>query len=271
MSLLNVKSEEIQRLERELAEERKNMEGLKVELAELRKSSEPTGPVRAAWEVERAQWTQERTKWESDSSHWETQRKEMSDENSALSARVAELSDAAVRAEEARVKLSELEAERVAWTNERDVMLNNVVQRTEELAVLTKVRGEDDQDRLKWEVERTLWVQEKAGWETERTALQEKQAALLRSINELSASVESMRATKVSAEKDRDFFREQYVQASGFVGSVREENVELENRVKIAEGQAQEGVAAIRALFEVWFSRPVACMDMHLLTSSGPR
>ncbi|KAF8552803.1 hypothetical protein OG21DRAFT_1485924 [Imleria badia] len=250
LSLLNVKSEEIQRLERELADERKNVQGLKVELAELRQSSEPTGPVRAAWEAERAQWTQERTKWENDLSLWETQRKEMSAENLNLSVRMTEFSDAAVRAEEARVKLSELEAERVAWTKERDVMLNDMVQRSEELAVLTKVRGEDDQDRVKREVERTLWVEEKAGWETERTALQEKQEALLRSINDLSASVESMGTDKVSAEKDRDFFREQYVQASGFVDTVREENVEVEKRVKIAEGQAQEGVAGIRALFE---------------------
>ncbi|KAF8132565.1 hypothetical protein EV363DRAFT_112573 [Boletus edulis] len=236
LSLLNLKSEEIQRLQCELADERKNLEKLKVELAELQQSSEPTGPVRAAWEAERAQWAQERAKWENDFSMWEAQRKAMSEEKIYLTARLAELSDAAVRAEEARVKLSKLEAERVAWIKEHDVMLNDMAQRSEDLAEVTKVRGEHDQDRLKWEAESTSWAEEKA--------------RLLRSVEELETSVESMRAAKVSAEKDSEFFREQYAQASGFVGSVREENVELEKRVKIAEGQAQDGVAAIKALCE---------------------
>jgi len=192
----------------------------------------------------------------------------MSEKNADLSARVAELSDAAVRAEETRVKLSELEVERVAWTEERNGMVTDIAQRSEELAVLTKVRGEYAQDRLKWEIERTLWVEDKARWETERAALQEKQQALLRSVDELTASVELMSAAKVSAEKDRDFFREQYVQASGFVGSVREENVELEKRVEIAEGQAREGVAAIKALFEVFSLDWVAWINVYSSASS---
>ena len=249
--MLNVKSEEIQRLERELAEERKNLQGLKVELAEIKQSSEPTGPVLVAWEAERAQWTEERSKWEHDFSEWQTQRKEMSEEKASLSARVTEL--------------SKLEAERDAWTKERDVMLKDITLRSEELDVLTKVRREyDHQDRLKWETERASWVEERARWETERAALQEKQEALLRSVDELTANVASMTAAKGSAEKDRDFFREQYTQASGFVGSVREENMELENRVKIAEGQAQEGVAAIKAFFEVFsFFDWVSCIGVY--------
>ncbi|KAH0828738.1 hypothetical protein J3R83DRAFT_3159 [Lanmaoa asiatica] len=190
----------------------------------------------------------------------------MSEEKASLSARVAELSDAVVRAEEIRVKLSELEVERDAWTKERDAMLNDTTQRSEELAVLTKVRGEYDQDRLKWEVERVSWVEGKTGWETERATLQEKQEALLRSVDELTVKVESMTAAKASAEKDRDFFREQYAQASGFVSSVREENMDLEKRVKIAEGQAREGVAAIKAFFEVFFS-PLGNLYQCALTS----
>ncbi|KAG8221467.1 hypothetical protein J3R82DRAFT_1674 [Butyriboletus roseoflavus] len=250
LSLLNVKSEEIQRLERELADERKNLQGLKVELAEMQQSSEPTGPVLAALEAERAQWTEERSKWENDLLEWQTERKEMSDQKASLSARVADLSDAVVRAEEVRVKLSELEAERDAWTKERDAMLKGIALRSEEFDVLTKIRGEYDQDRVKWETESVSWVEERARWETERATLQEKQEALLRSVDELTVKVESMTAARISAEKDRDFFREQYTQASGFVNSVREENMELEKRVKIAEGQAQEGVAAIKAFFE---------------------
>lgn len=267
LSLLNVKSEEIQRLERELADERTNLQGLKVELAELRQSSESTGRVHVAWEAERAQWTQERSKWENDFSEWQTQRKEMSEERASLSARVAELSDAVARAEEARVKLLEFETERDAWTKERDGMLNDITLRSEELAVLTKVRGEYDQGRLKWEIERASWVEEKARWDTERATLQEKQEALLRSVDELTLKVNSMATAKASAENDRDFFREQYAQASGFVGSVREENMEISKRVKIAEGQAQAGVAAIKAFFEVFFLDWVACVDVHSLAS----
>lgn len=253
LSLLNVKSEEIQRLERELADAHKSTQDLKVELAEIQQSSEPTGPVLVAWEAERAQWNQERSKWESDFAVWEMQRKEWGDEKATLSARMAELLDATARAEEVSVKLSELEVERVAWTKERDALLNDITQRTEELTALTKARGEDDQKRLEWDAERASSAEEKARWETERAALQEKQEISSRSIGELTASVESLTFAKVSAEKDRDFFREQYTQASAFVSSVRDENTELEKRVKIAEGQAQEGVAAIKTFHEVFF------------------
>ena len=305
--MLNVKSEEIQRLERELADERENLQGLKVKLADIQQPSEPTAPVLAAWEAERAQWTQERSKWENDVATWETRRKEWSDDKASLSDRVAELLHAKARAEEVSAKLSELEAERVAWTKERDVLLSDITQRSEELAALTKARGEDDQhrlkweaeraswveerakweteraalqekqetsphsvdelmadltkareeddqNRLKWEAERVSWVEEKARWETERAALQEKQEASSRSVDELTASVASLTSAKVSVEKDRDFFREQYTQASGFASSVRDENIELEKRVTIAEGQAQEGVAGIKALYEVFLS-----------------
>lgn len=51
-------------------------------------------------------------------------------------------------------------------------------------------------------------------------------------------------------EKDRDFFREEWSRASGYVGSVRTENMELEKRVEIAEGKARDGIAMVRATFE---------------------
>ncbi|KAG2357106.1 hypothetical protein BDR07DRAFT_1298565 [Suillus spraguei] len=56
--------------------------------------------------------------------------------------------------------------------------------------------------------------------------------------------------SKSLAEKDRDFFRDQYTQASGFVSDTRAENVELEQKAKIAEGQARDGVALIKRMFE---------------------
>jgi chromosome segregation ATPase len=56
---------------------------------------------------------------------------------------------------------------------------------------------------------------------------------------------------KVSAEQDRDFFREQYAKASDFVSSVRDENAELEKQIKIATDQAHSGVDLIKTTFEL--------------------
>jgi chromosome segregation ATPase len=81
------------------------------------------------------------------------------------------------------------------------------------------------------------WVSEKAAWEAERA--------------QLLAQVESATSKKADAEKDREFFREQYARASGFVASVRDENQDLEKRIKIAEEQTQTGVGLIKATFEL--------------------
>jgi len=67
----------------------------------------------------------------------------------------------------------------------------------------------------------------------------------------LVADIESALHKKVDAEKDRDFFREQYAKASGFVSSVRDENSDLEKRIKIAEEQAHHGVGLVKATFEL--------------------
>ena len=76
-----------------------------------------------------------------------------------------------------------------------------------------------------------------ASWEIDRVALV--------------LDIEKATRGKVSAENDRDFFREQYAKASGFVTSVRSENSELENRIKIATDQAQSGVSLIKSTFEL--------------------
>ena len=67
----------------------------------------------------------------------------------------------------------------------------------------------------------------------------------------LTLNIETAIRGKVSAEQDRDFFREQYAKASGFVSSVRDENVELEKQIKIATDQAQSGISLIRTTFEL--------------------
>jgi chromosome segregation ATPase len=63
--------------------------------------------------------------------------------------------------------------------------------------------------------------------------------------------IETATLGKESAEKDRDFFREQYGMASSFVSSVRDENTELEKQIKIATDQAQSGVSLIKTTFEL--------------------
>ncbi|KAF5310225.1 hypothetical protein D9619_010251 [Psilocybe cf. subviscida] len=57
-------------------------------------------------------------------------------------------------------------------------------------------------------------------------------------------------AKRADAEKDRDFFREQYAQASGFASQVRDENRDLLKRIEIAEAQTAQGVTLVRATFE---------------------
>lgn len=95
----------------------------------------------------------------------------------------------------------------------------------------------NDKERLaELEEQSAQFASEKAEWETERATLR--------------ATLESTERGKVDASKDREFFREQYAQASGYVSSVRDENRDLEKRVKIAEEQASSGVALVRATFE---------------------
>jgi hypothetical protein len=67
----------------------------------------------------------------------------------------------------------------------------------------------------------------------------------------LTLNIETAIRGKVSAEQDRDFFREQYAIASGFVSSVRDENAELEKQIKIATDQAHSGVSLIKTTFEL--------------------
>jgi DNA repair exonuclease SbcCD ATPase subunit len=82
----------------------------------------------------------------------------------------------------------------------------------------------------------TQWQAEKSAWETERASLADQIAALEKS--------------KVQAEQDREFIREQYANASAYVTTVRDENKELEQRVQIAEAQSTKGVELIKATFE---------------------
>ncbi|KAF9067948.1 hypothetical protein BDP27DRAFT_856351 [Rhodocollybia butyracea] len=66
----------------------------------------------------------------------------------------------------------------------------------------------------------------------------------------LSQDLASARISKASAEKDSEFLRTQYTTASGYASEVGAENASLQQRVEIAERQAAEGVALIKASFE---------------------
>ncbi|KAF9481744.1 hypothetical protein BDN70DRAFT_875875 [Pholiota conissans] len=78
---------------------------------------------------------------------------------------------------------------------------------------------------------------EKEGWENEKL--------------QLTVQLDSANNGKIMADKDSEFFREQYAKASGFVTSVREENKDLEKRIKIAEEQTQTGVSLVKATFDL--------------------
>ncbi|KAG2136968.1 uncharacterized protein EDB93DRAFT_1091420 [Suillus bovinus] len=78
----------------------------------------------------------------------------------------------------------------------------------------------------------------------------EAHEALVADVTRSNSSLDALTRSKGLAEKDRDFFRDQYTQASNFVSATRSENVELEQKVKTAEGQARDGVALIKHMFE---------------------
>jgi hypothetical protein len=82
-----------------------------------------------------------------------------------------------------------------------------------------------------------------------KDTLEANTAAWAAERNALMASVEAQKRARASAESDVDFFRAQYLQASGFVTSVRAENEELTQQVAIAEERAKEGVRLVRATF----------------------
>jgi DNA repair exonuclease SbcCD ATPase subunit len=87
---------------------------------------------------------------------------------------------------------------------------------------LAEMRNQREQDKMVWDAERSALV----------------------------SSLHTATGAKASAEADRDFFREQYAQASGYVSSVRVENQQLEMRAAIAEKQATDGVGMIRNTFQ---------------------
>ncbi|KAI8990385.1 hypothetical protein BD414DRAFT_483456 [Trametes punicea] len=67
---------------------------------------------------------------------------------------------------------------------------------------------------------------------------------------QLRAENEELQRRKAEAEKDRDLFRDLYGKASAHASEVAKENNELLERAELAEGQARDGLAMIKATFE---------------------
>ncbi|KAL4079921.1 hypothetical protein V8B97DRAFT_1864489, partial [Scleroderma yunnanense] len=224
LALLNVKSEEIQRLERELAHERQNTDTTRIEFTKITQECEALRSSvteersrlqaerselearRIRWTEDRAAWVEEIERWKHAHDAWEKQRKEPAKEHSKSPEQIASLNSASkIISQEEKMTLQD-----------SDMVISS----------------------------------EEATWTSEREMLVKERDELSHIVTELGHSVDTITAAKLSIEKDRDFFREQYGRASSYVNSVRRENVELEERMKIAESQATEGVTAIKALLQ---------------------
>ena len=72
----------------------------------------------------------------------------------------------------------------------------------------------------------------------------EQKLAQLRTANE------ELQRRRAEAEKDRDLFRDLYGKASAHASAVSAENNELSERAALAEGQARDGVAMLKATYE---------------------
>ncbi|KAI6026646.1 hypothetical protein BKA83DRAFT_4246075 [Pisolithus microcarpus] len=225
LSILNVKSEEIQRLQSKLTQERQNAERAQTELTRLTEECEALRTSvseerarlqgeRAGLEERRRRWTEDRLTWTEEMERWKLAH------------------DAWKKQREESPPHAQLKPP------EQPTGVNGIVKTytLEEDRLISNGGHAVNSDTDAWEAERKRLIEE-------RDLLSEK-------VSQLSTSVDQLTAAKESAETDRDFFREQYARASGFVSSIRTENAELEERVKIAEGQAGEGVAKIKQLFE---------------------
>ncbi|EGN94479.1 hypothetical protein SERLA73DRAFT_188403 [Serpula lacrymans var. lacrymans S7.3] len=163
-----------------------------------------------------------------------------------------------------RSKFTKLQGEVGTLKSKNTTMEDSIMQTDEhqeqslsESMDLTFARAQWDLEKSTWAKERSTWEMERAGWDAiraawdvEREKLKSEHTELTTSVATLTSSADSLNDARASAEKDRDFFREQYSQASGYVSSVRAENAELERRATIAEGQARDGIAMYKGLFE---------------------
>ncbi|KAG1780035.1 hypothetical protein EV702DRAFT_928001, partial [Suillus placidus] len=169
-----------------------------------------------------------------------------------------------------REKTSKLEAEvQAAWQSSSTTTREGIASSTQPVGAmqtnsavseLADMKAKWNQEREVWEAgrpdlakwvrDKELWESEREKWSAERASMIEVREALVADVTRSNSSLDALTRSKSLAEKDRDFFRDQYTQASGFVSDTRAENVELEQKAKIAEGQARDGVALVKHMFE---------------------
>jgi chromosome segregation ATPase len=235
---------------------------------------------RCAWKVELASVTAERDRLETDMRGFDEARASWEDERNKVGLQVADGQSDQIKWSEERARLADqvtsltetcgaFEVERAQWKQERDVVIAEraawasereswVLERAasaREDASRDVYREAMELQSAKWEADRVEWASSKEAWEAERekwsaerAAMIEAREALNADVERLNLSLDAMTRSKALAEKDCDFFRDQYTQASGFVSATRAENVELEQKAAIAEGRARDGVALIKSM-----------------------
>ncbi|OJA10260.1 hypothetical protein AZE42_08919 [Rhizopogon vesiculosus] len=222
--------------------------------------------VRASWDADRAAFQLERERWEEERNKLGLQvndslseRKTWSEKGTRLTDQITSLTETCGAFEAERAQWEQERntgiAERAAWASERESWVQQ--QAAREDSSQDTYREAMELQSAKWEADRVEWASSKEGWEaerekwsSERATMMEAHETLTADVERLNSSLDVMARSKALAEKDRDFFRDQYSQASGFVSATRAENVELEQKAAIAEGQARDGVALIKSMFE---------------------
>jgi len=209
--------------------------------------------VRVKWDQERDIWEEERRKWREEFARLTTERDRLeTDLHSVDEVRASWDVDRAA-----------FQREREKWDDERNKPSDVSIGRTNcseegvQTTPLTEARGAFEAEQVQSEPQQStteLWEAEREKWSMERTTMVEAREALTADVARLNSSLDAMTRSKALAEKDCDFFRDQYMQASGFVSTTRAENVELEQKAAIAEGRARDGVALIKGMFEVTIS-----------------
>lgn len=228
----------------------------------------PVDELRASCDADQATFRRERELWENERKKLDLQVAEMLgerigwvEERDRLAAQIKSLTETGATFKAARAQWEQeqtiITAERAAWVLERESWAQQQSASARERALWDVHREAMELQRIKWEADRAEWVRgkelresEREKWSAERASMIEAHEALVADVARSNSSLDALTRSKGLAEKDRDFFRDQYTQASGFVSDTRAENVELEQKIKIAEGQARDGVALIKHMFE---------------------
>ncbi|KAH8079819.1 hypothetical protein BXZ70DRAFT_901561 [Cristinia sonorae] len=74
-------------------------------------------------------------------------------------------------------------------------------------------------------------------------------------LDQLHSTNELLRVQKATVENDLELFRNMYGKASAHVSEVTAENNTLEERATLAEGQARDGIAMVKATYEARIQR----------------